>query len=227
MSHFSEKDSAKVIDRYTRRFHEYGYSQKAVGWGEKGRQEIRFEILASQWNFEGMEVLDIGAGFGDLYRFLKPRQIKSYTGIELTPVLVEKGNELYGQNPDFKLIEGNFLQIQKIIPIHDMSLISGLFNFKLVEGNNYDFIREVMTSALKISRVGVAANFVTDRVDYHEELIFNANPEKIIEIALSLTKNVVFRNNYFPFEFSIFLNKDDSFDKADAIFKSYKKTNGK
>lgn len=227
MIHFSEKDSAKVIERYTKRFEEYGYSQKAVGWGEKGRQEIRFEILASQWDFEGKEVLDIGAGFGDLYRYLKPLRIQSYTGIELVSVLVKKGNELYGQNQDFKLIAGNFLEIKDSISNHDIALISGLFNFKLVEGNNYDFIGEVLAEALKICRVGVAANFVTDRVDYHEELIFNAKPEKILEMGLNLTKNVILRNDYFPFEFSIFLNKDDSFDKSDTIFKSYKKINGR
>lgn len=223
MSHFTEKDSAKVIARYAKRFQDFGYSQKAVGWGEKGRQEIRFEILASQWDVAGREVLDIGAGFGDLYRFLKSRRIKSYTGIELVPVLVKKGNELYGDHPNFKLIAGNFLEIQNTIGNYDIALISGLFNFKLVQGNNYDFIREVLSQTLKICRVGVSANFVTDRVDYEEELIFNAKPEKIVEIALSLTKNMVLRSDYFPFEFSIFLNRDDSFDKSDTIFKSFKK----
>ena len=68
----------------------------------------------------------------------------------------------------------------------------------------------------------MASNFITDRVDYHEDLIFNTRPEEMVTLALSLTRNFVLCNDYFPFEFSLFLNKDDSFETSDTIFNAYK-----
>jgi len=218
---FSDNDRKKVIERYSKRFNEFGHSQKAVGWGEKGKQELRFEVLSSLWNFENKKVLDIGAGFGDLYKYLLPRKIKSYHGFELVPSLAEKGIELYGMKDNFRLTTGDFLEC-KLDTHYDIVLISGLFNFKLLNGDNYEFISEVIMKAFAHCHGGLAANFITDRVDYTEELIFNSKPEKIIEIALQFTKNFVLRNDYFPFEFSLFMNKDDSFSVNDTVFNTYK-----
>ncbi len=216
---FSDSDKKKVIQRYTERLQKFGYSQKAVGWGEKGKQENRFEVLTSYWNLKNKKILDIGAGFGDLYNYVKPFEIKEYCGLELVPALIEKGNEIYGREKKFRLINADILDFgfqEKF----DIVFISGMFNFKLINGNNYEFIENVLSKSFEISNEGVCSNFITDRVDYHEELIFNSRPEKILEIALKQTKSVCLKNDYFPFEFSIFLNKDDSFSEK-KIFNKY------
>jgi hypothetical protein len=218
---FSEKDKTKTINRYTQRFETYGYSQKAVGWGDKGKQDLRFEVLASYFPLENMRILDVGAGFGDLYKYLMPYGISAYHGIELVHSLVTKGNEIYGSSTKFNLTEENFLELS-LQNEYDICFISGLFNFKLVAGNNYEFIASVLKKAFECCQVGLAANFITDRVDYQEDLIFNSKPEKILEIILGLTKNVSLRNDYFPFEFSVFLNKNERFLQEDTIFESYK-----
>ena len=223
---FSKADKQKTIARYAQMFSAHGYSQKALGWGEKGKQELRFEVLASYWNLTGMSVLDIGAGFGDLYPFLRPYRIKKYHGFELVRELAAKGIELYGENSDFKMTLGDFLETE-LTEEYDIAFISGLFNFKLVNGNNYEFIRSVITKAFRQCRVGLAGNFITDRVDYHEELIFNSKPETVLEMGLSLTKNVLLRCDYFPFEFSIFLTKDDSYSKEDTLFNTCKNKNAR
>jgi SAM-dependent methyltransferase len=219
---FSDKDKANVIDRYTEKYSQFGYSQKSVGWGEKGRQELRFSILSSLWNFKGVSVLDIGAGFGDFYNFIGKDYISEYQGFDIVPVLVEKGNQMYGNNKNFKLTLGNFMELP-LDKKFDIVVISGLFNFKLANGDNYSFINDVITKAFASCNIGLAANFITDRVDRKDDIVFNSSPEKIVEIALKHTKSFALRNDYMPFEFSIFMNKDDSFSTTDAIFNSYKK----
>jgi SAM-dependent methyltransferase len=221
----SDKDKANVINRYTQKYSLYGHSQKSVGWGEKGRQELRFSVLSSLWDFKNASVLDIGAGFGDFYNFIGKDNIAYYQGFDIVPVLVEKGNQLYGSNKNFKLTLGDFMEMPPERE-YDIVIISGLFNFKLANNNNYSFINDVITKALANCSIGVAANFITDRVDYQDDVIFNSSPEKIIEIVLKHTRNFLLRNDYMPFEFSIFLNKDDTFSPSDAIFNSYKR-NGK
>jgi SAM-dependent methyltransferase len=217
----SDEDTNKVLKRYRARWTKYGHSQRGVGWGKKGRQGLRFQVLASYWTLKGKRILDIGAGFGDLFPFLKKYSIKSYQGIEIVPELAEQGRKAFGRDPQFDLQTGDFLALP-LKAHYDIAFISGLFNFRLVNGGNYRFIQSVLSKALTICEDGVACNFITDRVDYHNPLIFNARPERILQIGLSLTRNLALKNDYFPFEYSLFLNKNDSFSKKDAVFHRYK-----
>lgn len=220
---FTDSDHEKVVERYTQRYAEFGHSEKSLGWGTKGRQQLRFEVLCSYWNLTGMRILDLGAGFGDLFRFLSDKNIESYFGIELTPALVEEGLIQHSSDPRFHLSLGNAIDLSSV-PTCDISIISGLFNFKLESNNNYLFIEHILKSAFEKSDTGCAANFITDRVDYTEELIFNARPETVLTIALGITKNIVMRFDYMPFEYSLFLNKHQSFDPSVAIFDSMHET---
>ena len=48
---FTQRDLDKVKERYTQRYNEFGYSPKTLGW-IKGKQNIRFNSLTSEYNFE-------------------------------------------------------------------------------------------------------------------------------------------------------------------------------
>ena len=218
---FTDKDKEKIFDRYGRRFKEHGYSQEAVGWGEKGKQDLRFKILSSYFDVKRKSILDVGAGFGDLYRFFGEDELSHYTGVELMPEFVDEGRRKFGGRENFELLQGNFLDIE-LERSYDLVFISGLFNFKLENGRNYEFISETLKKCFECCSEGVASNFVTDRVDYGEDIIFNSKPEKILSIALDLSKNVTLRNDYFPFEFSVYINKNDNFLVEDTIFEKFK-----
>ncbi len=218
---FTELDRKAVVARYSERFEKYGYSQLAVGWGAKGRQELRFGILHDGFNFLGKRILDLGAGFGDFFKFIGSRKPASYVGLELTPDLVAEGLKLHGNNRGFELRCVDLTSLEEF-PECDIAVASGLFNFKLANGRNYEFIESVLRKAHLAATDGVAVNFITDRVDYREELIFNSQPERILEIALSISRNVVMRFDYMPFEFTVYIYRDDSFDRSDAIFSRFK-----
>ena len=78
----------------------------------------------------------------------------------------------------------------------------------------------LLSTAFSLAREGVAANFVTDRVDFTDGLIFNATPGRILDIGLGLTKRVVWRQDYMPFEYTIFLDAAQGFDPEVAVFDS-------
>ena len=67
-------------------------------------------------------------------------------------------------------------------------------------------------------KIGLAVNFITDKVDYKHDHNFNSSPEKILSIAYNLSKRIVLRNDTFPFEFSIIIYKDDTFRKEKTLF---------
>ena len=79
-----DQDRAGTVEKYRKGYAEHGYSPKTLGW-DKGRQDIRFEVLLSFFECRGKSILDIGCGFGDLNRVLarKTGGAYSYTGVDL------------------------------------------------------------------------------------------------------------------------------------------------
>ena len=224
MQHLSSEDLQNTKNRYKSRFRNYGHDQKSVGWGHKGRQEERFKILTDLLqinNLDHSSILDIGAGFGDLFPFLQTHgfNIKNYTGYELVEDLVLQGINAYGSDPKFNLVNEEFLLADHSTSIaHDYAFMSGCFNFKLINGDNYDYISQCLTKAFAMTSKGIAANFITDKVDYSEDYIFYADPARILNIAYGISRRFVLDHSYVPFEFSISIFRDQSFDPKYPIF---------
>jgi SAM-dependent methyltransferase len=217
----SKKDIKEVVDRYSKRFLQFGYSPKTLGW-DKGKQDIRFDILTSQYNFQNKSILDIGCGFGDLNKSLqnKFKFDYKYYGIDIVPDLIDQAKKKFtGKNICFFC--GDFLS-EEFNSKFDYAIASGIFNFKLLEGDNYNYIENVINKAFELCRDGFAFDFLSDKVDYQYENTFHSNPEKILNIAFKYSRNVILRNDYMPFEFTLFVFKDDSFEKSDTVFNRYK-----
>lgn len=212
----SPTDIQGISDRYENRYREYGYDPRTLDW-DKGKQNMRFSILTSQYDFRGREVIDIGCGFGDLNRVLSAITGGDYRywGIDVVQSLLSEAQSRYG-NERVRFHCGDFLAMD--VPEADYAIASGIFNLKLQEGDNYAFIEQVMRKAFRLCRVGFAFDFLSDKVDYGKENTFHASPEYILKLAYGLSRNVILLNNYMPFEFSLFVFKDDSFDKKCTIF---------
>jgi len=216
---FLKTDIKNVIDRYTRRYTQYGYHPKSLGW-DKGNQDVRFEVLTSQYIFENKNILDIGCGFGDLNNILKNKAIKyKYTGVDLVDVFISEAEKHYiGKNIRFKL--SNILDYKSEI-LYDYAISSGLFNYKLSEGSNYEFVEAVIEKSLSLAKDGIAFDFLSDKVDYRLDYLFYNNPERILSLAYKFSNNIILRNDYMPFEFSIFIFKEQSFSEETPCFNRY------
>lgn len=217
----SDKDRDKIIKRYTGRFLEYGYSPKTLGW-DKGKQDIRFNILTSQYDFNNKSVLDIGCGFGDLNKTLKYKAGNNYKylGLDIVPVLIKKAKKLY-QNSKIDFQCCDFLSTE-LTNQYDYIIASGIFNFKIEAENNYSFIENIISKSFHLCRDGLAFDFLSDKVDYKHDHTFHSSPEQILGIAYKYSRNVIIRNDYMPFEFSLFIFKNESFDTSDTVFYRYK-----
>jgi len=216
---FTQSDKDRVIKRYSERYQEHGYSPKSLGWG-KGKQKTRFDILTSEYDFNNKHILDIGCGFGDLNKTLAIKAKNyTYTGIDLVDSFINEAKEKY-KDESIKFKKINILDLEPKIT-YDYCISSGIFNYPL-EGDNYEYIELVIEQALKISKDGLAFDFLSDKVDFTLDQNFHNNPEKILSICYKFSKNIILKNNYMPFEFSIFIQKDDSFDSSTNMFNTYK-----
>lgn len=217
MKTMDKKQALMAKYQFANLYKKYGYSPKALGW-LKGKQDIRFDILTSEINLNNKTILDIGCGFGDLNKILaKKFSNYNYLGCDLCAELIEEGKKHF---PNAIFMEGDFLSLQ--IPYQvDWAIASGPFNHLFEKNNNYEFIRSCMHKAFQLATDGFSFDFISDKVDYKEPHIFYSNPEKILSFAYKLSRNVILKSNYMPFEFSIFVFKDDSFE-SDTVFRKYK-----
>jgi SAM-dependent methyltransferase len=215
----SEKDIQGISSRYEERYRVHGYSPRTLDW-DKGKQSIRFSILTSQCDLRGKEILDVGCGFGDLNRILSEVTggDYKYLGIDVVPSFLSEATSRYGSD-SVQFDCGDFLSMN--VREFDYAIASGIFNLKLSEGDNYAFIEETMKKAFRLCRIGFAFDFLSDKVDYCKENTFHSSPGRILSLAYGLSRNVVLLNNYMPFEFSLFVFKDDSFDPKNTIFKRW------
>lgn len=220
-----DEDRRATIERYTSRYREHGYSPKSLGW-DKGKQDVRFSVLTSQYDFAGKSVLDVGCGFGDLNRILRKKCLDdyAYVGIDVVPDLIAEARSRY-VGKEINFIVGDFLEVD-LADKFDYVVASGIFNHRLRHADPYDLIEAAIAKALSVSRDGLAFDFLSDKVDYRLEHTFHSSPEKVLSIAYKFSRNIVLRNDYMPFEFSLFIFKDDSFAREDTLFSRYKIMSG-
>lgn len=207
----------KISSVYRDLFRKHGYSPKSLGW-DKGKQFLRFHQLTSDWDMNDARILDVGCGFGDFINYLHHTNIAdfSYTGIDLVDEFIAEGKQRYAADKIF-MIQGNFLTL-KIEDSFDYAIASGTFNLKMDGIDEYDYIYQNMKKMFALSSRAISIDFISDKVDYAYRHNFNSSPEKILSMAYTLSKNVILRNTYFPFEFSITIYKDDSFRKETTTF---------
>ncbi|RXK13599.1 hypothetical protein CP965_07315 [Halarcobacter mediterraneus] len=217
----SKEDIEIIQNRYSTRFVKYGYSPKTLGW-DKGKQDLRYHILLEDYNLENKSILDIGCGFADANILLK-KKVENYTylGVDIVKELIETATEIYKDDSHIDFILGDFLNLN-LNKKFDIVIASGIFNFKLTNEDNYDFINSFMKKAYNLSKEGISFDFLSDKVDFQYKNTFHSSPSKILDMAYQFSKNVSLKNNYMPFEFAITIFKDESFEKKDTIFKRFK-----
>lgn len=210
----NKSEQEEIKKRYNQRLDEHGYSPKTLGW-DKSRHWLRYHILLSQWDFNGASVLDFGCGFGDMYAYLKEKGINAnYTGVDINERLIDQGLKVY---PNLDLRATDIFETDP--GRFDYALSSGVHNLKIQD--NKSFIEATFEKFNEITTKGFALNFLSNKVQYELEHIYHVDPTYILELAYKYSNKVVLRNDYMPFEFTIFVDKQDGFDKSTAVYDNY------
>jgi trans-aconitate methyltransferase len=201
-----------ILNHYNQLFKKYGQNSKALGW-INGRQSIRFGIVKDIGDFNNSTVLDVGCGFGDFYSYLKFRKIKcKYQGIDINSDFVEIAKKI---NPDgfFQVID---LQKKKMSQKFDWVVATGITNHAV----SYPHLKNMLKEMFCIAKKGVVMDFISTYVDYKEKDIFYSSPEKVFKFAKTLTQRIALRHDYMPYEFCLYLYKNDKKNQKN-IFQDY------
>lgn len=214
----NKEDKKKYLNRYNERLKEFGYDPKSLGWGTGGidRQFVRFKHLLEIEKFashQAISLLDIGCGFGDCYKFIKQNNLKiKYTGVDINNSLIDVASQKHPEGIFFcgDILEKDFYDLisNKSQKKYDIVIASGIFNYKLGNENQYDYICGMLESMFSLSRLGVAADFLTDDVDFEHEGAFHTSIQILYSLSRkNITKKSIFRNDYLDYEFILYLLK--------------------
>ncbi len=217
-----EETFDKIADDYSKKYQRFGYSPKSLGWN-KGKQFLRFHSLTHRFDLGNSSILDFGCGFGDFNAYLRKIDMNDYEylGIDITKDFIEEANKRYADS-HITFISGDFLALE-MSRQYDYVISSGVCNHGLIaefQGGGYNFIEQSMRKSFVSCNKAIAFDFLSDKVDYRLEHTFHSSPGKILEIAYGLSRNIIFDNSYFPFEFSVIIYKDDSFRKESTTYVS-------
>jgi len=203
-----KEDREHYIQQYETRLRKFGYSPETLGWGKYGRQEVRFAVLAKfALGMPGSTVLDVGCGFADLYDFLIEHQWRGqYCGIEIVPGLLDLARK---RHPDLDLRGLDITSDEDLPEAHDFVIASGVLNFKLKMGDNEQHIQRALDAMFRVARVAVCVDFLSTYVEFQKPDAWHTDPGWVFAQAKQLSRRVILRHDYMPFEFSLFIFRDD------------------
>jgi SAM-dependent methyltransferase len=172
---------------------------QGVGWGLPSGQVSRFRVLSEIGSLEVASVLDVGCGFGDLYGYLKERQIESsYAGIDINPRAIDIARQKY---PDTRFEVADFDNYSS--EGADYVLASGALTFKI---ENYrDMYLGFIRKMFYLSRRGCGFNMLR-RGEHPDDATYAAyDPMEIYAFCLALTPKLVLRQDYLSHDFTMYL----------------------
>jgi SAM-dependent methyltransferase len=203
------EDRLDFVRRYEERLQKFGYSPATLGWGVQGRQEVRFSVLAEMAvRIPDSSVLDVGCGFCDLYQFLEQHGwMGRYTGIDIVPGLLNVARQ---RHPDLDIREIDVADESVSFGEYDFVIASGTFNAALPAGDNQAHAELALQRMFQACRQATCVDFLSSHVDFQKEGAFHTDPGWALSVAKRLTRRVFLRHDYMPYEFSIFLFRDDA-----------------
>lgn len=200
-------DERIISDYFNKIIKKYKVGPKAVGYGSRNSQIVRFEALSQIGNLNGKSILDVGCGFGDFYGFLinnKKLKLKKYLGIDTNPNMILAAKKKY---PKAEFIVGDLMEkLPK--ESFDYVLESGIFNIEIPNWKKFTY--KVLVRMYGMSRIGMGINFLSSLSPFKKEKNSHyVNPCEMLEfIFTKFTSKVVFRHDYKLNDFTIFAYKD-------------------
>ena len=195
-----QSDDRRVQEIYGKLVEQYGDDVRALNWGSKRSQELRFRILAAVGDLSGGSILDVGCGTGDLYGWLQSIGWNGrYTGIDITPGMIDTAHTRF---PSAEFAVGDLLHAAPAAE-YDYVFASGIFAYRKIEPDAY--LHEMVGAMYRRCRRAVAFNSLSDWAPEPEADEFYADPLTTLAFCRTLSPRVALRHDYHPHDFTVYI----------------------
>jgi SAM-dependent methyltransferase len=201
----NEEERQKIIRRYAERLSQYGIDIRTLNPGSEDKHRIQHAVHASIGDLNNRTVLDIGCGLAHYYQFLSGRGVKAnYIGYDIVEPFIEINRQRFPEAH----FEVRDISRDGIAHRPDYITMCQVFNNKYDSVSNEEVVRKAIATALDAAQVGVSIDMLSKYVNYEEEHLNYFSPEEMFSYAKSLTRFVMLRHDYLPFDFTLFLYKE-------------------
>ena len=182
----------------------HGDRPEAVRWSPVG-QPLHYECLLDiDESIEGSKILDYGCGKGDLYQFLKERNISvDYTGFDINENLISLAAKKYPEGK-FRVFD---IETDELDEEFDYIFLCGVFNLKLKDLDKT--VRNVLKRLFSRCRKALAFNALSDKNPKKGvELNYHSLNEMIDFAKADLSPHVSLAKERIPYDFTMFVRKE-------------------
>ncbi|HAU36183.1 MAG TPA: class I SAM-dependent methyltransferase [Phycisphaerales bacterium] len=175
-----------------------------LDWASAASQEARFGVLADRVELAGRSLLDVGCGLGDLWAYLRRRNIAvDYTGVDLLEKMVSAAR---ARHSEARFVCGDVFT-QDLFPPEsfDVAFCSGMFNLNL--GNNLEFLPRAVGRLLGLVRGTLAINLLHRRRPPAEDRYFCYDPQEVRKLLEPLCGRITILDDYLPNDFTVLCGK--------------------
>jgi 2-polyprenyl-3-methyl-5-hydroxy-6-metoxy-1,4-benzoquinol methylase len=170
--------------------------EKALGWGSKESQQIRFKVLLEARGLlpKKHSILDVGCGHGDLSNLCK-----NYVGIDCREDVIKIAKEKY-TNKTF--VCGT---INNITDSYDWVVASGIFPFK---ENWENYVEEELRRMFDNCKLGISCNFLSELTnkEKRQDLCY-ASVSVLSKMIEKLTTKYTIRRDYLVNDVTLYAYK--------------------
>ncbi|OGM25846.1 hypothetical protein A2962_00360 [Candidatus Woesebacteria bacterium RIFCSPLOWO2_01_FULL_39_61] len=196
-------ESQKIKNIYQEKYKKYGVDPRSLCWHQKGAAHQRFRQFWAEIDFSNKSVLDVGCGFGEMAKFLKKRyEGVDYTGVDIVPEFIEEAKKNY---PEYQFFVRDFFS-KPMSETYDVILASGVLNSNVPENMEYrkKAIKIIFAHAKKVLAFNMLGAYPQPENDPTSN-VWYADSLEILKYCTTLTRRVIFRANYHPTDFTIFM----------------------
>ena len=196
-------DIKELANYYDNCCNNYQTSWEAASWASEDMQWATFGMTSSVGDLNDKTVLDLGCGQGDLYKYLKLRNVNcNYLGIDVSEKMIEKANKRF---PNGKFVLCDFME-ERFDVNYDFIIAAGTFGIKM---NNSDkYIKEIIGKMYKLCNIACSFTLLSPHgEDEQLELLQYFEPEFVIKTCLELTHKVNVNHVSIPQHSLVYLYK--------------------
>lgn len=175
-----------------------------LDWASSASQQARFKVLVDNIDLAGKSILDVGCGLGDLWEFLRSRNIQAdYIGVDLLEKMVAAAQHRHpgGRFEQADIFTENAMDGR----CFDVVFCSGAFNLNL--GNNLEFLPQAVMHMCRLSRQYVVFNLLHRRASAETHRYFYYDPADVRQMLRSPQCDIRIIDDYLPNDFTVICRK--------------------
>ncbi len=165
---------------YNRHLKDFGDAPQAVRWTPEGQRRRYETLLKIAGDFSGKKILDFGCGKGDLYEFIKERDISiNYCGIDVNENLIKLAKSKY---PETEFIAVD-LEESEFERVFDVIFICGVFNLRIA--GIEESMKNVLKKLFRLCKEALHVNLLSYYIAQRNVELFYVKPEEILKFAIT------------------------------------------